>query len=190
MKDEAKTKLQLIQELEAMRKSMAQMSHRLAKLEVQPTHQLDPCGSKTPQHLAQKPTHEPENFQFPEHPQLRKIFAFIERNYCQSITLNEVAQAFGYTPSYLTSLVRRLTGQTLYQWIVQRRMFQARHLLLGTELPIYQVAETIGYLDTGHFVKHFRKLHGQPPGTWKDLQDNCQTDLKNYHCRVCFNSVN
>lgn len=112
----------------------------------------------------------PHHFQFPEHRQLRKIFAFIEANYHSSIGLNEIAQEFGYTPSYLTSLVRRLTGQTVYQWIVQRRMFQARYLLLETELAIYQIAEAVGYVDTGHFVKHFRQLHNQPPKTWREQQ--------------------
>ena len=116
------------------------------------------------------PTKAPIPFQFPENRQLRDIFAFIEETYWQSIGLNEIAQAFGYSPSYLTSLVRRLTGQTLYQWIVQRRMFQARHLLLETELTVHKIAEIVGYVDTGHFVKHFRKLHHKPPKTWREAQ--------------------
>lgn len=115
-------------------------------------------------------TKTPIPFQFPEHRQLQEIFAFVEENYPQPIGLNEIAKAFGYSPSYLTSLVRRLTGQTLYQWIVQRRMFQARHLLLETELTVHKVAEIVGYVDTGHFVKHFRKVHKQPPKTWRDAQ--------------------
>lgn len=111
-------------------------------------------------------------FQFPEHPQLRKIFAFVEANYFQPTGLNEIAQAFGYSPSYLTSLVRRLTGQTVYQWIVQRRMFQARRLLLETDRTVRQVAETVGYVDTGHFIKHFRQLHQQSPKAWRDTKRN------------------
>lgn len=110
-----------------------------------------------------------QHFQFPEHPQLTHIFQFIEANYHQSISLNEIAQAFNYSPSYLTSLVHRLTGQTLYQWIVQRRMFQARYLLLKTDWPVHKIANAVGYVDTGHFVKHFRQLHKQPPKTWRDI---------------------
>ncbi len=112
------------------------------------------------------------HFQYSEHPQLRDIFEFIESNYHQPIGLNEIAQAFGYSPSYLTSLVRRLTGQTVYQWIIQRRMYQARHLLLKTDLAVHEIAEAVGYVDTGHFVKHFRQLHKQPPKTWRKAQRN------------------
>ncbi len=115
-------------------------------------------------------TEAPLHFQYSEHPQLREIFRFIEANYHQPISLNEIAQTFGYSPSYLTSLVRRLTGQTVYQWIIQRRMFQARQLLLETNLAVHEVAEAVGYVDTGHFVKHFRQLNKIPPKTWKNTQ--------------------
>jgi AraC-like DNA-binding protein len=115
-------------------------------------------------------TDAPLHFQYSEHPQLQEIFRFIEANYHQpTISLNKIAPAFGYTPSYLTSLVRRLTGKTVYKWIIQRRMFQARHLLLETDLAVQDVAEAVGYVDTGHFVKHFRQLHKLPPRTWRDI---------------------
>ena len=116
----------------------------------------------------------PSHFQFPEHPQLRELFAFVEANYYQPIGLNEIGLTFGYSPSYLTSLVRRLTGQTVYQWIVQRRMFQARRLLLQTNRAVHQVAKAVGYGDTGHFVKHFRQLHQQPPQAWRDAKCHLQ----------------
>lgn len=109
----------------------------------------------------------PESFHFPEHPQLQKIFDFIDSNYDRAIGLKEIARAFGYSPSYLTHLVRRLTGKTLYQWLIERRMFQARCLLLNTDLSVYQVAQAVGYEDAGHFIKHFRQHHTLPPKTWK-----------------------
>jgi AraC-like DNA-binding protein len=110
-------------------------------------------------------------FHFPEHPQLEKIFDFIDSNYYQAIGLKEIALVFGYSPSYLTNLVRRLTGKTLYQWLVERRMFQARCLLLNTDLAVYQVAEAVGYEDAGHFIKHFRQRHTLPPKTWKENRE-------------------
>ena len=111
---------------------------------------------------------EDKEFQFPNHPQLQDIFTFIESHYNCPISLNEIAKKFGYSPSYLTGLVRRITGKTLYQWIVQRRMFAARLLLQETDLNVYEIADKIGYSDAGHFVKHFRQIHGQPPKNWKD----------------------
>ncbi|AFY57192.1 DNA-binding domain-containing protein, AraC-type [Rivularia sp. PCC 7116] len=172
MKDATITKKQLIQELEIVRQLESQILEQLSELETQDTYRKPDFLIDEPAEIIYnvKPHvqhHEGEKFQFPEHPQLRAIFAFIEVNYYQPITLNDVAKAFSYTPSYLTSLVRRLTGKTLYQWIVQRRMFQARCLLLSTELPVCKIAEAVGYPDTGHFVKHFRQIHKKPPKSWK-----------------------
>lgn len=199
-KDETKTKAQLIDELAVVRQSLAQMHQRLIELEakvaitkVATIQTKSVCADYDTKNLLKESLFfvepdfslratialktspdTPQSFQFPEHPQLRKIFTFIEANYHNSIGLNEIAQEFGYTPSYLTSLVRRLTGQTVYQWIVQRRMFQARALLIETDLAIYQIAEAVGYVDTGHFVKHFRQIHNNPPQTWRELQNRHQ----------------
>ena len=112
------------------------------------------------------PTSSP--FPFPDCPQLSQIFSYIDANYCQNIGLNDISQVFGYSPSYLTNLVRRLTGKTLYQWLIYRRMFQARYLLLNTDLPVHQIARSVGYEDAGHFIKHFRQHHALPPKTWRE----------------------
>ncbi|GEM_PF-6155853 len=172
MKETTLTKSQLIQELEIIRQIELKILEKLSELEAQETYKqpsfiCDNPGNKTFNINSHIKNNQIETFQFPEHPQLKAIFAFIEANYHQPISLNDVAKAFSYTPSYLTSLVRRLTGKTLYQWIVQRRMFQARRLLLSTELPVCQIAQAVGYPDTGHFVKHFRQIHKKPPKTWK-----------------------
>ena len=172
MEETALTKMQLIQELEIIRQIELEILEKISELEAQdmykePSFISDKSEDKTFNIKSDVKNNEMEQFQFPEHSQLRAIFAFIEANYHQPITLNDVAKAFSYTPSYLTSLVRRLTGKTLYQWIVQRRMFQARRLLLSTELPVSQIALAVGYLDTGHFVKHFRQIHKKPPKSWK-----------------------
>jgi AraC-like DNA-binding protein len=173
--DRVTTPEELVGELETMRQVVAQINLRLAELEAQQArYQLlvstlrQEIINSQQQLERETDRSEPEYFQFPEHPQLKKIFTFIEDNYHQSIGLNEIANTFNYTPSYLTSLVRRLTGQSLYQWIVQRRMFQARFLLRSTDWTICQIAEAIGYVDTGHFIKHFRQLHQKPPKTWRD----------------------
>jgi AraC-like DNA-binding protein len=107
-------------------------------------------------------------FAFPSVPQLQEVFAFIEANYHQSISLNHVAQAVGYSPAYLTDLVRRLTGQSLYRWIVERRMAAACALLLETEQTVDQVAIAVGYQNSSHFSRQFRQSFGMPPKVWKN----------------------
>lgn len=104
---------------------------------------------------------------FPAYPHLTEVFHFIEANYHKSITLYDVAQVVGYSRSYLTQLVRRLTGKTVYRWIVERRMAEACSLLLETNQTVEQIAKAVGYQDTAHFFHQFRQLHETTPQVWR-----------------------
>ncbi len=104
---------------------------------------------------------------FPYCPQMAEVFRFIEANYHQPIALSDVAQAVGYSPAYLTNLVRKQTGQSVHRWIVERRMASARFLLLKTEQAVNQIAAAVGYQDACHFSRHFRQLYGTSPQAWR-----------------------
>lgn len=115
---------------------------------------------------------------FPNDPQLSQVFQFIESNYDQSISLSDVAVAVGYCPAYLTDLVRRQTGKTVNDWIVERRMVAARTLLLETNHCVSQIAQSTGYQHEGHFFRQFRQHHGTTPQAWRKEQrhvakENC-----------------
>jgi len=101
-------------------------------------------------------------------PQLNKVFQFIEDNYHQPINICNVAQAAGYSPAYLTNLVKRKTKRAIHGWIVERRMTEARSLLLKTDEPVNQIAVKVGYPDAGHFTRQFRQLYKMPPKVWRN----------------------
>ena len=107
---------------------------------------------------------------FPSNPRLYKVFEFIESNYCRNIKLKEVAQAMGYSSSYLTNLVRRITGKTVNDWIIQRRMTQARYLLSETKYSIEEIGFKIGYQNINHFYHQFRAQHKTTPKAWRETQ--------------------
>ncbi|MGB3202770.1 MAG: response regulator [Nodosilinea sp.] len=104
---------------------------------------------------------------FPDDPKLASIFQFIEANYQRSISLGDVAQQAGYSPAYLTNLVQLQTGRTIKQWIIERRMAQARTLLATTNQPVQHIAQTSGYSDAGYFTRQFRQYHSLSPQAWR-----------------------
>ena len=109
-------------------------------------------------------------FIFPSIPRLRDVFEFIELNYHQSISLKEVAQAVGYSSAYLTDLVRRLTGKTVNDWIIECRIAQACTLLLSTHNSVNQIALQVGYQNLNHFYSQFRNYHSTTPHAWREAQ--------------------
>ncbi|PSR15509.1 DNA-binding response regulator [filamentous cyanobacterium CCP3] len=104
---------------------------------------------------------------FPADPKLASVFRFIEAHYRQPISLNDVAQQAGYSPAYLTNLVQSHTGRTIKQWIIERRMAQAKTLLAKTSQPVRSIAEASGYSDAGYFTRQFRQFHGVSPQVWR-----------------------
>jgi YesN/AraC family two-component response regulator len=104
---------------------------------------------------------------FPTSTQLQTVFDFIEANYHLPITLSDVAQAAGYSPAYLTTLVGRQTGRTVARWIIERRMAEARQILENSDQSVEQIARTVGYVNSRHFFRQFLQYHGIPPQVWR-----------------------
>ena len=107
---------------------------------------------------------------FPSIPRLHEVFEFIELNYNQNIRLKEVAQAVGYSSAYLTDLVRRMTGKTVNNWIIERRIVEASTLLLETEDFVNQIALEVGYKNKNHFYHQFRDFYQTTPQRWREKQ--------------------
>lgn len=103
----------------------------------------------------------------PSNPKLKEAFRFIEANYHRPIALGDVAQAVGYSPAYLTNLMRRQTGQTVQRWIIEHRMAAARSLLLKTDQVVEEIAAKVGYNNAVHFFRQFRQFHGTTPQAWR-----------------------
>lgn len=98
---------------------------------------------------------------------LAEVFDTIEQRFTEPLSPREVAKSVGMTPGHLTTLVRRRTGRALGDWIIERRMAQARRLLTESELPIGEVARRVGLSDPGYFARVFRRTNGVTPREWR-----------------------
>lgn len=101
------------------------------------------------------------------HDLLASVFEVIDDRFRERLSTVDVAAAVGLTPGYLTTLVRERTGRTVLDWITERRMAEARALLLNTASSAEQVAAAVGYADPAYFNRRFRAHHGRSPGAWR-----------------------
>ncbi|BBZ37566.1 helix-turn-helix transcriptional regulator [Mycobacterium conspicuum] len=100
-------------------------------------------------------------------PLLADVFAVIDERLGEPLSLRDVAREVGMTPGHLTTVVRRRTGRTVQEWIVERRMAEARSLLADTDLPVAEVARRVGVTDPGYFSRVFSRTHGASPRQWR-----------------------
>jgi|SRR5271166_4844825 len=100
-------------------------------------------------------------------PLLAEVFEVIDRRHAEPVSLRDVAGELGMTPGHLTTVVRRRTGRTVQEWIIERRMAEARGLLADTDLPVREVARRVGVPDPGYFSRLFGRTHGTSPREWR-----------------------
>jgi AraC-like DNA-binding protein len=101
------------------------------------------------------------------HPLVEAAFEVIEAKFARPISLSDVARAVRRSPAYLTTVVREQTGQTVVEWLVERRMAEARRLLQETDESVARIADRVGYSDATHFIRLFRRAHGTTPQAWR-----------------------
>jgi AraC-like DNA-binding protein len=100
-------------------------------------------------------------------PLLADVFAVIDRRHGEPLSLRDVAGEVGMTPGHLTTVVRRRTGRTVVEWIIERRMAEARGLLVDTDLPVAEIAGRVGMADPSYFSRLFSREHGMSPRDWR-----------------------
>jgi AraC family transcriptional activator of pobA len=101
-------------------------------------------------------------------PLLAKCFDIIEKNFRGTLSTTDVAEAANVSSTHLASLVKQRTGKTVLDWITERRMSEARQLLLSTDLSIEAIGRRPGFHDPTYFSRRFRQLHGASPRAWRD----------------------
>jgi AraC-like DNA-binding protein len=97
----------------------------------------------------------------------RRALSYIELNGLKPLSLADVAAALGRSSTHVAAIVQRETGRTVGDWILERRMAEARRRLRGTDEHVDVIAERVGYADVTHFIRLFRRVHGLTPAAWR-----------------------
>ncbi|MBI4026578.1 MAG: helix-turn-helix transcriptional regulator [Verrucomicrobia bacterium] len=89
--------------------------------------------------------------------------AWAESHIRETIILRDWAGSTGWNPVYFGRMFKLETAYRPMKWLEERRMGIARELLLGGDLSIARVAESVGYPDSFYFSQVFKKYFGRPP---------------------------
>lgn len=82
----------------------------------------------------------------------------------------------GVTVPTLRSIIRRDSGVTPKELILQTRLARAQELLAASQLPIHQIARQIGYDDSAYFSRLFTERVGVPPRVFRRQQARTKPD--------------
>ena len=88
---------------------------------------------------------------------------FINNNFANDITLNDVAKHVFLNPIYFSSYFKKQTGEKYSDYLANVKLQKARQLLKDTNVKIPDVAEMSGFRDTNYFYKIFKNATGLTP---------------------------
>ncbi|MBX9814800.1 MAG: hypothetical protein A4S12_08585 [Proteobacteria bacterium SG_bin5] len=84
-----------------------------------------------------------------------------------AVTVAEVAAIAGMPATSFARAFRATTGQTLYRFVIERRIALARDLLAEQRLPVNQVAAACGFTSAAGFTTSFRRITGLSPRAYR-----------------------
>lgn len=101
-----------------------------------------------------------------EYDRIKKILSYIEENYQNKITLNDIARHIHLCESECTRLFKRHMNTTLFAFLQEYRIERSLELLQAGE-PISAVADKAGFSDPNYYSKVFARIKGCSPREYR-----------------------
>ncbi len=101
-------------------------------------------------------------------PPVQKAIAYIDNDLTGNLSLSTISRALNISSSYLSTLFKKETGKTLTDYISNRRVNHAKHLLETTRLQVQTVAQHCGIVDVQYFSKIFKRITGKTPKEYRE----------------------
>ena len=96
---------------------------------------------------------------------VRQATAYIESHYAEKLTLQDVADACFVSQWHLSKLLNKHTDGNFYDVLNAVRIDAAKRLLRD---PSLKIGEKVGYADTAHFARVFKKLTGMSANEYRN----------------------
>ena len=103
---------------------------------------------------------------------VKNTIKYIDTHLSEPITLQMLAENAGMTPNYFSTLFKKISGITLWDYINSRRIEATMQLLKGEkQLNILEIATQCGFNNTANFNKIFKKVSGLTPKEYRASGD-------------------
>lgn len=98
---------------------------------------------------------------------VKKMAEFINNNYMEKLSLADIAAAGAVGQSKCCKLFARFFFQTPTMYLTQHRLTKSMELLLNTDLPVIEIALSVGFGSASYYTETFRKWIGKTPSEFR-----------------------
>ena len=97
---------------------------------------------------------------------LKAASDYVEQNYRNKITVEELAALSGYSPSHFARVFTKVYNTSPIQYVNQIRIMHAKNLLRTGQYTIAQIAQECGFSNVYYFSRCFKQVTGTTPAKW------------------------
>lgn len=97
-----------------------------------------------------------------------KACEYMQAHYREKLTLQAVADCCYVSQWHLSKLLNRYAEKSFYDILNSIRIQKAKELLADPSLRIGDIGEMVGYSDTAHFARTFKKLEGMSANEYRN----------------------
>ena len=101
-------------------------------------------------------------------PLVSKITRYVHENMSQKITLADVGQHTFFSPVYCDTVFKREMGRSIIDYLLEKRIEEAKKLLIEGVEPLRRIAEAVGFHDYNYFARVFKKRTGYTPVQYRN----------------------
>lgn len=102
---------------------------------------------------------------------VERIKERIDSDVYSVVSVEQIARELNVSPSHAKNVFKTLTGITIFDYLFDRRMKEAKYLLDKTDMHIYEIAENLGYSSQAYFSIAFRKQFGIKPNDYRKSRE-------------------
>jgi two-component system response regulator YesN len=101
---------------------------------------------------------------------VRQAMSYIREHYPEKLSLQEVADRCYVSQWHLSKLLNKHSNQSFYDILNNLRIKEAKRLLRDPALKINDICELVGYTDSAHFSRVFKKLTGMSANEYRNTR--------------------
>jgi AraC family multidrug resistance transcriptional activator len=104
---------------------------------------------------------------------IARIKKYIEEHFTENIRLDDIANTIGYSKYHMNRMFYEKTGQTIHNYIKERRLYEAAELLTETDKAIVEISLIVGYTSQQAFTRAFKQIFECTPHIYRNHHISC-----------------